>query len=196
MKAPIVNYDLLSDQAIMDLISNRDQNALSVLYDRYARLVYSMAYSAVGRSELAADISQDVFIKIWEKSASFDPSQGKLSTWIASITRYRSIDVLRRLNVRPEGNMVPWEYQDAQNSSDPDESPVEEAVEKSVRRQRIQKALAQLPENQRQVLALAYFQGYTNSEIAELLQEPLGTVKTRIRLGMQKLRLILEGDLV
>jgi RNA polymerase sigma-70 factor (ECF subfamily) len=190
-----VNYDQLNDQTIMDLISKQDQNALSALYDRYSRLVYSMAYSAVGRSELAAEISQDVFIRIWEKADSFDPNQGKLSTWIASITRYRSIDVLRRLKVRPEGNLVPWEYQDAQNSSDPNESSVEEAVDTSVRKQKIRNALAQLPEHQQKVLALAYFRGYSNSEIAQLLQEPLGTVKTRIRLGMQKLRSILESDL-
>ena len=110
-------------------------------------------------------------------------------TWIASIARYRAIDIIRRQKVRPEGNRVAWASEETLELPHP--SNLESEVETSQRRQRVRSAMAQLPEAQRQVLAYAYFQGYSHSEIAETLKEPLGTVKTRIRLAMDKLRQIL-----
>jgi RNA polymerase sigma-70 factor (ECF subfamily) len=186
-----LNYRGLEDHELLRLIANGDHDALGVLYDRYGRLVYSVAFASVGRAEVAAEIVQDVFMRIWEKAGTYKPDQGKVITWLASITRYRAIDVLRRLKVRPESNLISWEIQNLHLFEENDPHPIEDAVELSMQRQRVRAALAQLPENQRMVLAYAYFQGYTNSEIAELIHEPLGTVKTRIRLGMQKLRAVM-----
>ena len=189
-----MDYTKLADTALIKLIANRDQNALEALIDRYGRLVYSMAYASVGQAETAQEISQEVFIRIWQKSDTYDPDQGKVMTWMASITRYRSIDVLRRLSIRPEGNLLPWDLADMQSHDHKHINPVEDAVDVSLQRTRIRKALAHLPENQQLVISLAYFRGMSNREISEHLGEPLGTVKTRIRLGMQKLRSLLEQD--
>ena len=189
-----LNYRGLEDHELLRLIANGDHDALGVLYDRYGRLVYSVAFASVGRAEVAAEIVQDVFMRIWEKAGTYKSDQGKVITWLASITRYRAIDVLRRLKVRPESNLISWEIQNLHLFEENDPHPIEDAVELSMQRQRVRAALAQLPENQRMVLAYAYFQGYTNSEIAELIHEPLGTVKTRIRLGMQKLRAVMLED--
>jgi len=191
-----LNHKGLEDGDLLRLIASSDHDALSDLYDRYGRLVYSIAFASVGRTEVAAEIVQDVFMRIWEKSGTYKSDQGKVITWIASITRNRAIDVLRRIKVRPESNIISWEIQNLHIFEEENPHPIEDAVELSLQRQRIRAALAQLPENQRLVLAYAYFQGYTNSEIAELIHEPLGTVKTRIRLGMQKLRAFLLEDRV
>jgi RNA polymerase sigma-70 factor (ECF subfamily) len=113
-------------------------------------------------------------------------------TWIASIARYRALDVIRRQNVRLEGNRVAWASEETFDLPHP--SNVEDEVESSQRGQRVRVAMARLPEAQQQVLAYAYFQGYSHSEIAEILNEPLGTVKTRIRLAMEKLRQVLIDE--
>ena len=189
-----MDYSKLADTALIRLIASGDQNALEALIDRYGRLVYSMAYASVGQAETAQEISQEVFLRIWQKSDTYDPEQGKVMTWMASITRYRSIDVLRRLSIRPEGSLLPFDLADMQGHDHKLANPVEEAVDVSLRRTRIRKALAHLPENQQLVISLAYFRGMSNREISEHLGEPLGTVKTRIRLGMQKLRSLLDQD--
>jgi RNA polymerase sigma-70 factor (ECF subfamily) len=182
-----LDYANLKDVTLIDLVKQADHDALGALYDRYGRLVYSTAYSVVSQHELATEITQDVFLRIWQKAETYQPEQGKLITWIASITRYRAIDVLRRQSVRPEGNTVSWDLQEIQGLSDGTKR-VEEQVELSLRSEKIRVALSALPEEQRAALLLAYFRGYSTREIAEELGEPLGTIKTRLRLGMQKLR--------
>lgn len=176
----------------MRLIAIAQEQALGALYDRYSRLVYSMALNATGDSGLAEEITQDVFLRVWGKAETYKPEQGKVVTWMSSITRYRAIDLIRQRGIRPEGNRLDWAEDDALNL--PDSVNIESEVEVSQRRQRVHKALAQLPPEQRQALAYAFFQGYSHSQIAEALREPLGTVKTRIRLAMQKLRQILYED--
>lgn len=180
------DYPKLDDEALLRLITRADEGALGELYDRYGRLVYSMAMNTVGDPALAEEVTQDVYLRIWNKAATYQPAQGKVRTWIASIARYRAIDMVRRLNVRPEGNLASWAEGEAFNT--PDQTNVEEEVEVAQRKQQVRQALTRLPEEQRVALSLAFFQGYSHSEIAEILNEPLGTVKTRIRLGMQKLR--------
>jgi RNA polymerase sigma-70 factor (ECF subfamily) len=188
-----VDYKKLDDEALMRLIALTQEQALGALYDRYSRLVYSMALNATGDSGLAEEITQDVFLRVWGKAETYKPEQGKVVTWMSSITRYRAIDLIRQRGIRPEGNRLDWaEDDDALNL--PDSVNIESEVEVSQRRQRVHKALAQLPPEQRQALAYAFFQGYSHSQIAEALREPLGTVKTRIRLAMQKLRQILYED--
>lgn len=185
-----MDYQKLDDGTLLRLIAQAHENALSELYDRYSRLVFSMALNAVGDTALAEEITQDVYLRIWNKAATYDPTQGKVTTWIASITRYRAIDVLRRFSVRPEGNRTAWA--EPEGFDLPDSVDIEEEVEISQRKQDVRRAIGSLPPDQRIALSLAFFQGYSHSEIAEILNEPLGTVKTRIRLAMQKLRQFLQ----
>lgn len=185
-----MDYQKLDDETLLRLVTQAQERALGELYDRYGRLVYSIALNSVGDPATAEEITQDVYMRIWNKAATYRAEQGKVSTWIASITRYRSIDVLRRLSVRPEGNRANWAEDEDFNTPDPIN--IEEEVETSQRKQQVRQAIAELPEEQRMALSLAFFQGYSHSEIADILNQPLGTVKTRIRLGMQKLRQTLQ----
>lgn len=189
-----VNYKETDDETLLRLIARAQENALAELYDRYGRLVYSMAFNTVGDSSIAEEITQDVYLRVWEKANTYRPDQGKVVTWLASIARYRAIDILRRQSVRPEGNRAAWAEEEA--FEPPDDTNIEEQVETAQRSHHIRSAIAQLPLEQREALSLAYFQGYSHTEIAAILNEPLGTIKTRIRLAMQKLRQLLHEDQV
>ena len=181
----------LSDETLLKAIASGQQAALSALYDRYGRLAFSLAINIVSDSALAEEVTQDVFVQIWNKATSYQPEHGKVTTWLASVTRHRAIDMLRRQNVRPEGHQVGWE----DGVPDlPDDSIVEDVVELTQRQTRIRQAVARLPAEQQQALGLAFFKGYTHQEIADTTGEPLGTVKTRIRLAMQKLKQVLEEE--
>jgi len=166
--------------------------AISELYDRYGRLVFSLAVQIVGESSVAEEITQDVFVQVWNKADSFRPESGKVISWLSSVARFRAIDVLRRQNVRPEGHYV--NLDDSLLYEADKDAEVEPAVDLLIERHRARRALQQLPPDQRKALVLAYFQGLTQQQISEVLNEPLGTVKTRIRLAMQKLRQILSDE--
>jgi RNA polymerase sigma-70 factor (ECF subfamily) len=189
-----VEYSNLDDGNLIGLITQGDSEALSELYDRYSRLVYSLALKTVGDRGAAEEITQDVFYRIWEKAGTYKQDQAKVSTWLTSIARYRSIDVLRRRGIRPESSSIGWPDLSPGSIPSTDGREPEESAEKSLRGQRMQAAIAKLPVEQQQALAMAYYYGYTHSQIAEVLGEPLGTIKTRIRLGMRKLRKMLEQE--
>jgi RNA polymerase sigma-70 factor (ECF subfamily) len=189
-----LDYTTLQDDSLIRLVAAGKSEALSVLYDRYARLVFGLALNTIGDEHLAEEITQDVYIRVWEKAASYKPEQGKVVTWLASIARYRAIDLFRQRNVRPEGHSMSWAV--AEPLDLPDKVDVEQEVEFAQRKQKVRMAMNQLPVEQRKALALAYFQGLSHQEIARELNEPLGTVKTRIRLAMQKLRHLLESESV
>lgn len=174
----------------MRLVAHAHADALGVLYDRYARLVFSVALTFVGDQAIAEEITQDVFTNVWQKAGSYQPEQSRVSTWLTSIARNRAIDILRRRGVRPEATSIAWE--DAQSDGLPHPETTPELVDLVILQKTVRSALAALPEDQRQPLILAYFRGMSHSEIAETLGEPLGTVKTRIRLAMQKLRRLLD----
>lgn len=182
-----------SDEELLRLIAKGKSTALADLYDRYGRLVFSLALRMVGNTSQAEEITQDVFEKIWNNADSYQAGMSKVSTWLTSITRYRSIDVLRRSSVRPDGHMLEGALEEMPLSSSDDEMP-EFQIEHRTEIQRVQAALASLPSEQAQVLRLAYFDGLSQPEMASVLQQPLGTVKTRVRLGLQKLRRVLEGQ--
>lgn len=165
--------------------------ALSVLYDRYSRLVFSVAFQTLGNREMAEEVTQDVFLRAWQHAASYQPGQGKVATWLASISRHRAIDVLRSQKVRPEGHSLALDELSFWDLSH--NSTIEDDLVEIGESQRVRAALAKLPPDQQQALGLAYFYGQTHEQIAETLGQPLGTVKTRIRLGMQKLRSMLGG---
>lgn len=186
------DYSSVDDAALMRLIALSQEQALAQLYDRYNRLVFSLALAIVQDRATAEEITLDVFMRIWQKASLYNPEQARVSTWLTHITRNHAIDVLRRRAVRPEHHSVELN-EEAPRSESPGPSPADTA-EETLQRERIHSALNLLPTNQRQVLFLAYFEGYTQSQIAETLRQPLGTVKTRMRLALQKLRDYLQGE--
>jgi len=180
----------LSDQDLVRLIQRSDLDAFSVFYDRYINLIYSIAYNILGSQGLAEDVTQDVFLKIWQKIDGYRPDRAQVNTWLSRITRNRSIDLLRKH--RHANLEVSWA--DAAADLSPDGATPEERVEIKLTKSRVRQALMQLPPEQRTVLALAYFKNMSQSEIAEASGEPLGTIKTRVRLAMQKLRGLLIDE--
>lgn len=177
---------------LIELIAQRNEQALAELYDRYHRLIFSLAINVVGRQEEAEEITLDVFTSVWEKAHTYQPELAKVNTWLTRMARNRAIDVLRRENVRPMKYSVSW----ANVSPEPaasDQSP-ELITQQEDDKHRVRQAIASLPDTQKEVLALAYFKGYSHSDIAKALDIPLGTVKGRIRSGMQKLRTILQNE--
>ena len=187
-----MDYTTLDDETIIRLIAHARTEALSELYDRYSRLVFSLALNSVGDQATAEEVTQDVFVRVWQRAGQYRADRGKVSTWLTGITRYRAIDQLRRRGSRPEQHSVAWA--EVSPTAVPTVNGPEEATHLAMQRERVRAAMAQLPEEQKQVLALAYFQGYSQSQIAESLALPLGTVKTRVRLAMQKLREMLQDE--
>jgi RNA polymerase sigma-70 factor (ECF subfamily) len=187
-----VDYSSLNDETLIRLIVRKQPDAMNELYNRYNRLVFSLAFNVVGDQATAEEIALDVFIRIWEKANTYRADKAKVNTWLTSITRYHSIDILRRKGSRPEQYNL--RLDDVSPNAAPNSSNPEESTQLSMQRERVRSAVAQLPEEQQQALALAYFKGYTHRQIAKLLDQPLGTVKTRIRLAMRKLREILQDE--
>ncbi len=176
-----------SDAEVIALIAERDTRALEVLYARYSRVVYSFSLRIVADPLLAEEILQEVFFRVWQQGAGFQSNRGSLITWLLSITHNLSIDEVRKRNRRPQ--RADSEDPDLVLGSVADEGAnIEEEVWLSGVRGAIASALRQLPREQSDVIELAYFRGLTQREIAEALGQPLGTVKTRMRLGLQKLR--------
>jgi RNA polymerase sigma-70 factor (ECF subfamily) len=180
------------DEKLISLITQLREEALAQLYDRYSRLVFSLALAIVNDRAIAEEITLDVFMRVWQKADSYRSDQAKVSTWLTHIARHHAIDVLRRRSVRPDQYAVEWEDAIPDHVS-PEHNP-QEFAEISQQRERVQAALAQLPADQRQALTLAYFNGYTQRQIAEVLKQPLGTIKTRLRLALQKLRDYLRDE--
>lgn len=187
-----MQYDRLDDETLLRLAARSEPDALGALYDRYSRLVYGLALHVTGDPPLAEEITQDVFLRVWQHAAEYRPGQGKLSGWLAGITRHRAIDVYRHHQTDAQAHSHPWD--DLPQFDPPDSQNIEQEADQRLDSRRVRQALAALPTEQRQALALAYFRGYTQEEIAQALEQPLGTVKTRIRLGMQKLRSLLAGE--
>jgi RNA polymerase sigma-70 factor (ECF subfamily) len=183
----------ISDDArLIRLIAQAHQDALDEFYDRYNRLVFSVALAIVGDRSVAEEITLDVFVQVWKHAGTYQPDRAKVSTWLIAITRHHAIDILRWQNSRPEKDTLNWEGISLQDG--PAMHNLEELVEVTLQREQVREALAELPEEQRKALVLAYFKGLTQAEISEALGQPLGTIKTRIRLAMQKLRKLLEQD--
>ena len=186
------DYALYGDEKLIRLIAQSQQQALAQLYDRYNRLIFSLALAIVNDRGTAEEITLDVFMRVWQKAGTYRAEQAKVSTWLTHIARHHAIDVLRRRSARLDHSALHWEDASSHvQSSQPDP---QESAELSLRRQRIHAALARLPAEQKQALILAYFGGYTHSQIAELLAQPLGTIKTRLRLAIQKLRELLREE--
>lgn len=187
---PQLDYTTFDDETLVQLIVQARAEALSELYDRYGRLVFSLALNSVGDPATAEEITQDVFLRVWQHARQYRADLAKVSTWLTSITRHRAIDQLRRRGSRPEQHSMAWA--ELAPGAEPSVNGPEQATALAMDRERVRAAIAWLSEEQKQALALAYFRGLTQSQIAEALALPLGTVKTRIRLGMQRLRDMLQ----
>lgn len=182
----------MDDIFLLGAVQRGESSALEHLYERYGKLVFSLAYQVTGDGGGAEEITQEVFLQVWNKAHTYRPEHGKVIAWLTGITRNRAIDALRRRSARPEGHAAAWEGEDEPDIKDP--ASLEEQVDLRARSAAIRHALQQLPAEQRDSLALAYFKGMTHQEIAEASGEPLGTVKTRIRLAMFKLRQLLSME--
>jgi RNA polymerase sigma-70 factor, ECF subfamily len=174
----------LRDEELIELLVRREAEALGVLYDRYGRLVFAVALRITGDREVAEEVTQDVFHNAWQGAGGFRIGSGTCSAWLMGITRHRAIDATRsrRFRARAREDDLNVEYP-ANNENDPVYQ-----VDQQMTREMIRSALSELPPNQRQAIELAYYGDLTGAEIAERLGEPVGTIKTRMRLGMQKLR--------
>jgi RNA polymerase sigma-70 factor (ECF subfamily) len=182
----------LRDEELLALIVRRDSAALGALYDRYGRLVFTIALRITGDRETAEEVTQDTFQSVWQSAAGFQASSGSFAAWLMGIARHRAIDATRsrRFRAREREEDLSFDL-----PTDDTNSPEKQADARMLR-ETVYAALRELPTAQRQAIELAYYGGLTRSEIAERLGEPLGTVKTRLRLGMQKLKVFfIKGDI-
>jgi RNA polymerase sigma-70 factor (ECF subfamily) len=176
------------DQQLMAALARSDLRALEALYDRYARPAYALAYRIVGDRGGAEDVVQDAFLSAWRQAKSYRKERGSPRTWLMAIVHHRAIDRIRA-SAASATTLSLEELPDG-----PTEAPgVWQQVWAGLRGDAVRRALEQLPPEQKKSLELAYFSGYTQTEIAELMGVPLGTVKGRMRMGLQKLRAWLES---
>lgn len=182
------------DRAWMARLAAGDPAAFAALYDRHVRPVYSVALRILGDESDAEDLVQDVFAQVWRRSASYEAARGTVAAWLLTITRSRAIDRLRARRARPE-HAATADVSALEMVPSPDPGPDDEVLA-GEDAGKVRAALARLPLLQRLALELAYFEGLTQSEIAQRLEEPIGTVKTRMRTGLLKLRDVLSGEAV
>jgi RNA polymerase sigma-70 factor, ECF subfamily len=175
----------LADEELMPLVGRKDPEAFEVLYDRHGGVAYSLAYRIVGDRAAAEEVTQEAFISVWRSGARFDAARGSVRSWLLSVVRNRAIDFLRS----KAGKAPKLDFDD---ESVLEQRPaVERTEEEALRREtagEIRGALGKLPGEQSKVIELAYFGGFSHSEIAEILSLPMGTVKGRMRLGLEKIR--------
>src|SRR5438309_2985317 len=175
----------LSDEALVLLAARSQQGALAELYDRYGRPAYGLALRIVRDEALAEDAVQEAFLSVWRTAARFVPERGKASTWILTLVHRRAVDLVRREERRRADTL--------EHAPEPTGGAVDEQAWLRLQRERVQSALRQLPDQQREAIELAYYGGFTQSELAERLGQPLGTIKSRMFMGLARLRELL-GD--
>ena len=178
----------ISDLALLGRLRQGDEVALGALYERYAPLLYSLAVRVVGDRQLAQEVIQDTFLRCWDQAERYDPTRGQVPAWLIGVTRNRAIDVLRSRSHRArlrERDTMPA-------SGSPGEPRQPDDGEGVLLRRAVSAALDSLPDAQRRAIELAYYGGMTQTDIAALTDEPLGTVKGRIRLGLDRLRQVLS----
>ena len=175
-----------SDEMLLDAIAGGAVWAMESLYQRYSRLLYSLVYRMVAVHQVSEDLIQESFLAIWRRAQSYSPQTGTARNWLISIVHHRTIDYLRAVRRRSVMKEVPMDNTEVdEQTSFPD---VWEEAWRSMQSAQVRAALIRIPTEQRMVIELAYFQGWTHSEIAEGCQIPLGTVKARMRLGLQHMK--------
>jgi RNA polymerase sigma-70 factor, ECF subfamily len=174
----------LADEEVMQLVQSGNPRAFELLYDRHGGAAFSLAYRMVGNRVTAEDVTQEAFLSIWRSRLRYDPARGSVRTWVLGIVHNRAIDALRRSFVHDRRRETMDGVEERHEA--PERTEVEAARREEARS--IRTALATLPDEQRRTIELAYFGGFSHSQIAELLEEPIGTVKGRMRLGLDKMR--------
>jgi RNA polymerase sigma-70 factor (ECF subfamily) len=176
----------LSDEALVALVARSDDAALAELYDRLGRAAYGLALRVLRDPSLAQDAVQEAFLAAWRTAASYDARRAKAGTWLLTIVHRRAVDLVRRENRRRGAPL--------EDAPVPAGAATDEEAWVRERRRQVQAALAQLPTDQREALELAYYGGFTQSELAERLGVPLGTIKSRMFAGLSRLRDLLENS--
>lgn len=187
----VFNRDLkkLADEDLMELVRDGETRALEVIFDRHGGPAFSLAYRMCGRRAMAEDIVQDAFLSLWRAGTRYDRGRGSVRSWVLSVVHNRAIDAFRR-----ESTVASRDFaDDAALMRFPASELTESEVERRAEAEQVRAALQTLPAEQRQVIELAYFGGFTHQEISQMLALPAGTVKGRMRLGLTKLRFAL-GD--
>jgi RNA polymerase sigma factor (sigma-70 family) len=189
LASPAVTRELahLSDEALVALVARSDDGALAALYDRFGRVAYGLALRIVRDRALAEDVVQEAFLTVWRNAHRFVPERAKASSWILTFVHRRAVDLVRR-EERRRTEPLPEAPLEAESPA------TEEEAWLRLRRERVQKALRSLPDQQREAIELAYFGGFTQSELAERLGEPLGTIKSRMFTGLARLRELLADN--
>jgi RNA polymerase sigma-70 factor (ECF subfamily) len=179
----------LADEELMQLVQDGNSGAFEVIFDRHGDAAFSLAYRMCGRRPMAEDVVQEAFVSLWRSGARYDRGRGSVRSWVLSVVHNRAIDAFRHDATRTS--------RDVSDEGLAERMPATERTEVEAERrdaaQQVRSALGELPAEQRQVIELAYFGGFSHSQIAEMLKLPAGTVKGRMRLGLTKLRMLL-GD--
>jgi RNA polymerase sigma-70 factor (ECF subfamily) len=174
----------LADEELMERVAGNDADAFEVVLERHADAAFALAYRICGRRPAAEDIAQEAFLAVWRSGARYDSARGSVRTWTLGIVHNRAVDSLRRSSVHERRRVTDEGIEDTLEAPERTES---QAMEKATSRE-IRGALGELPSEQRKVIELAYFGGFTHVEIASMIGTPVGTVKGRMRLGLRKLR--------
>jgi RNA polymerase sigma-70 factor, ECF subfamily len=181
----------IADEDLMQMIHDGEVRAFDVIFDRHSGAAFSLAYRMCGRRAMAEDIVQDAFVSLWRSGARYDRARGSVRSWVLSAVHNRAIDAFRRETVKSgrdvrDDSLAEWLAADDRTDRE---------VERRDEARQIRRALEELPGEQRQVIELAYFGGFTHTQIAEMLSLPAGTVKGRMRLALSKLRLTLADGI-
>ncbi len=193
MRGVVIEMDVVTaigdvkDEELLHRLAAGDQSALAALYDRYGRLALWLANQTLGDGAAAEDAVQDAFVSVWRHAAAYDPSRGTVRAWLLATVRHRCIDLRRQ-----GPHIPPIALEPELALSEPDDS-VWDHVAPRIEGEAVRRAIVTLPPEQRAAVYLAYYHGLTHAEIASRLQVPLGTVKSRLRLGLEKLRIALVG---
>ena len=187
VRSRVVARDLshLSDEALVALVARSEETGLAELYDRYGRLAYGLALRILRDETLAEDAVQDAFLTIWRTASRFVPERAKASTWILTLVHRRAVDVVRREERRRADSL--------ELAPEPVAPAADDDAWLRFERERVQAALSRLPDPQREALELAYYGGFTQSELAERLGQPIGTIKSRMFTGLSSLRELLAN---
>jgi RNA polymerase sigma factor (sigma-70 family) len=179
----------LSEEALVALVARGDQIALAELYDRVGRTAFGLAFRVLRDDRLAEDAVQEAFLTVWRTAAAFSAERAKATTWILTLVHRRAVDLVRREQRRRADPL-----EDAEGSEGSATPSAEDAAWLHFERERVQGALKQLPDTQREALELAYYGGFTQSELAERLGQPIGTIKSRMFAGLSRLRELLDDS--
>ena len=191
--APLTTTDLhrLADEEVMELLRAGNPDAFEVIYDRHSRAAFSLAYRIAGDRGVAEDITQEAFLSMWRSHVRFDRERGSVRTWVLGIVHHRTIDALRRNLVHERRRASAEGIEERHEAAELTDV---EAVRREEARE-VRAALSALPGEQSRVIELAYYGGFTHTQIAEMLGEPVGTVKGRMRLGLAKMRRQMTGEM-